>query len=100
MVRLSANGRERAEVAVGKPVTFVADIQAPPNGGAVVAAEWDFEGRGNYPVNEPVSDFKPGVSLIRRRHILFLSPASTSPCSAPPHNEKAIRRHLMPAFRT
>jgi hypothetical protein len=63
VVHLSANGRERAEVAVGKPVTFYAIIEVPPNGGKVVAAEWDFEGSCNYPVTEPLSDFKPTVTL-------------------------------------
>jgi hypothetical protein len=63
VVHLSANGRERAEVAVGEPVTFVAVIDVPPSGGKVVAAEWDFEGRGNYPVVEPLADFKPMVTL-------------------------------------
>jgi hypothetical protein len=63
VVRLSANGRERAEVAVGQSVTFVADIQVPPNGGKIVSAEWDFEGRGNYPTPETLTDFKPSVTL-------------------------------------
>jgi len=63
VIHFSANGRERAEVAVGKPVTFSAIIEVPPNGGKVVAAEWDFEGNGNYPVVEPLSDFKPTVAL-------------------------------------
>jgi hypothetical protein len=77
VVHLSANGRERAEVAVGKPVTFSAIIEAPPNGGKVVAAEWDFEGSGNYPVTEPLSDFKPTVTL--KTTYSFSSPGTYFP---------------------
>jgi hypothetical protein len=63
VVHLSANGGERAEVAVGKPVAFTAVIDVPVNGGKVVAAEWDFEGRGNYPDPVQLADFKPTVTL-------------------------------------
>lgn len=56
LVTLSANGGMRAEVAVGKPVTFFGVIEVPPNTGKVVGAKWDFEGAGNYPV---VGQIKP-----------------------------------------
>jgi hypothetical protein len=54
VVELQANGAIRAEVAVGQPVTFTATIEVPPNGGSVIAAEWDFEGVGTYPVTERI----------------------------------------------
>ena len=50
VVELKTNGSVRADVAVNQPVTFAATIEVPPNAGVVVAAEWDFEGVGNYPV--------------------------------------------------
>jgi hypothetical protein len=50
VVVLTANGAVRAEVAVGEPVTFVGNVEVPPNTGNIIAAEWDFEGGGNYPV--------------------------------------------------
>jgi hypothetical protein len=50
VVTLKANGGQRAEVAVGKPVTFSALVDVPPGAGKVVAAQWDFEGAGDYPV--------------------------------------------------
>jgi plastocyanin len=50
VVTVKANGGERAEVQVGKPVTFTAEIEVPPHTGTVVAAEWDFEGAGTFPV--------------------------------------------------
>jgi hypothetical protein len=56
VVTLKANGGERAEVAVGEPVEFTADIEVPPGAGTVVDARWDFEGLGNYPVREQFDD--------------------------------------------
>ena len=56
VVHVSANGRERAEVAVGTAVTFSAIVDVPPNTGTVVAAEWDFEGVGDYPVTAQLTD--------------------------------------------
>jgi hypothetical protein len=50
MVTLKANGRARAEVRVGEPVNFVAEITLPPGTGKVVSAEWDPIGAGDYPV--------------------------------------------------
>ena len=50
VVELKTNGGVRAEVAVNQPVTFTATIEVPPDAGEVVAAEWDFEGVGSYPV--------------------------------------------------
>ena len=52
---LQANGGARAEVAVGQPVRFTGTITAPPGTGMVVKAEWDFEGKGDYPVDAAVS---------------------------------------------
>src|SRR5262249_8691801 len=49
VVSLTANGAARADVVAGTPVTFTAVIEVPPNTGKVIAAEWDFEGVGNYP---------------------------------------------------
>ena len=63
VVDLKANGGQRAEVAVGQPVTFTARIETPPKTGQIVAAEWDFEGAGKYPDVEKLTDFKPTVTL-------------------------------------
>lgn len=40
---LLANGKQRADVRVGEPVTFTALLETPPGAGQVVAAEWDFQ---------------------------------------------------------
>jgi hypothetical protein len=53
---VTANGRERADVAVGEPVRFEAVVGVPPGAGTVVAAEWDFDGAGDYPYVEPTFD--------------------------------------------
>ncbi|MEO5683197.1 MAG: hypothetical protein ABIQ88_11190 [Chitinophagaceae bacterium] len=52
VIKLQANGAERAEVKPGQPVTFNAIIEVPPHAGKVVAAEWDFEGNGTFPIKE------------------------------------------------
>jgi hypothetical protein len=102
VVRLSANGRERAEVMIGTPVTFSAVVEVPSNTGKVVAAEWDFEGRGNYPVVEQLGDLKLTLKTTQtlKPHTHSLSPVLTSRCFASHHNEKAIRKLPMPGSRT
>jgi hypothetical protein len=54
VIALRANGGIRAEVSIDETVTFTATIEVPPGTGKVVAAEWDFEGVGGYPVNARV----------------------------------------------
>jgi hypothetical protein len=51
VIAVTANGSTHAEVSVGQPVSFSAIIEAPPNTGRVVFAEWDFEGAGR--LSEP-----------------------------------------------
>jgi hypothetical protein len=63
VIALQVNGGVRAEVAVGAVVTFTARIEVPPGAGRVVAAEWDFEGIGNFPVNAGIATPEPLVSL-------------------------------------
>jgi hypothetical protein len=57
VVGLTVGGGERAEVAAGQPVTFTGTIAVPPGAGSIVAAEWDFDGKGDFPV----------ASKLRRR---------------------------------
>ncbi|MGE3689870.1 MAG: hypothetical protein AB7F98_00660 [Novosphingobium sp.] len=56
LVSVLANGGARAEVAAGQPVRFTGTIEVPPGTGYVVGAEWDFEGKGDYPVTTRVPD--------------------------------------------
>lgn len=45
---LHADGRDRADVALGSTVTFVGTAEAPPRAGPIVLFEWDFDGSGEY----------------------------------------------------
>jgi hypothetical protein len=63
VVQLSANGAARTEVSVGEPMTFEARVEVPPHGGEVIAVEWDYEGRGDYPVTAPICAPKALVRL-------------------------------------
>jgi hypothetical protein len=58
VVTVTANGGARADVSVGTPVSFVAVVETPSNKDKIVAAEWDFEGSGDYPVTAQMADNK------------------------------------------
>lgn len=49
VVRVTANGGARADVAVGEPVTIEVVAEVPPGAGGIVSIEWDFDGTGTYP---------------------------------------------------
>ena len=78
VVQLSANEGARADVTVGEPVAFAAVVEVPPGAGTIVAAEWDFEGHGDFPVVEAfqrgplvhVDAPRPRVRVLRSRHLL------------------------------
>jgi hypothetical protein len=78
VITVTANGRARAEVAVGKPVTFSAIIEVPPDTGRVVAAEWDFEGAGNFPVVEKLISSKETRVTVKTTHA-FSKPGTYFP---------------------
>lgn len=67
VVHLSANGRERADIAAGDTVTFDARIEMPPGAGRLVAAEWDFLGAGDYP-DPAVLDSTPTSVSLKASH--------------------------------
>lgn len=48
IVRVQANGGERAEVNVGEPVKLTATIEVPEGTGKLVYAAWDFDGSGDF----------------------------------------------------
>jgi hypothetical protein len=64
VVTVKANGGARAKVAVGETVEFTAVIEVPPATGTVVAAKWDFEGAGDYPVAEQFDDTNSSLSCV------------------------------------
>jgi len=63
VVELTVEGGDRADVTVGRPVSFSATIEVPPGTGDVVDAEWDFDGAGNYPVRADLGRTGPSVRL-------------------------------------
>lgn len=77
VVTLQADGGERAEVKPGQPVTFKAIIEVPPQAGKVVAAEWDFEGNGTFPVKEKLkSEQKSGERITLKATHTFSRPGT------------------------
>ena len=74
VIDLQANGGLRTQVRINQPVRFTATIEAPPNTGKVVAAEWDFEGTGDYPSPEPI-DTPQSVVRLSTTHS-FASPGT------------------------
>jgi hypothetical protein len=80
VVHLTANGSEKADVAVGEVVTFSAVVEVPPGGGTIVAAEWDFDGRGDYPVVEPFTNEDLSYTSLRlEREYAFSIPGTYFP---------------------
>jgi poly(3-hydroxybutyrate) depolymerase len=55
LVWLTANGGERADVAVGSTVQLRGVAQQPPGRGSVVWSEWDFEGAGHNSERTPAA---------------------------------------------
>ena len=67
VVTLAADGRSRVDIRRGQTVTFTGTITVPPRTGSVVAAQWDFDGKGTFPLNSAVPSGKP-VATVTMRH--------------------------------
>lgn len=69
-VTIKANGSARTDVRIGKPVTFTAMVEVPPNTGKIVAAEWDFEGAGTFPITGDVgaNDANTSTVILKTTH--------------------------------
>ncbi len=84
VVTVLANGDVRVDVKVGQPVTFMATIEAPPQSGSVVSAEWDFEAgpelvageAGRFPISE---EFTPARRVSLTRDHTFTLPGTYFP---------------------
>jgi hypothetical protein len=61
VVTLSAGAGRRVKVRAGMPVRLNGRIETPPGGGKVVAADWDFDGSGQFTKHSQV---RPGQSAI------------------------------------
>ena len=58
VVTAKANGKKRAVVGVGETVTLTGIVQVPPGAGKLVLAQWDFDGKGNFPLTMDLSNAK------------------------------------------
>jgi plastocyanin len=70
IVNLTVKGSKKAEVKIGTTITFTAEIDVPQHTGKVVSAEWDFEGKGMFPISEKtiIFDAKRSKSKISRTY--------------------------------
>ncbi len=48
VITLRINGKDKASAKIGAPLTFTASISAPPGGGEIGGATWDFDGSGKF----------------------------------------------------
>ncbi|WP_296306214.1 hypothetical protein [Pseudomonas sp.] len=65
VVELTANGSERVQVAVNRPVTLVAKIDMPPGAGEVVDYDWY--------LGAPDSKFEPAIALSKPQRSVSIS---------------------------
>ncbi|HEY2332283.1 MAG TPA: PKD domain-containing protein [Acidimicrobiales bacterium] len=63
VVRVTANGGERADVAVGSTVTVEVQADVPAGAGTIVGVEWDFDGWGSFPFAHDVDGTAASVTL-------------------------------------
>ncbi|BFM06114.1 hypothetical protein [Halioxenophilus aromaticivorans] len=63
VVNIHTGDSERIEVKAGEPVEFSGEITVPPGVGKVVAAEWDFDGSGEFATKVEVTPGKETVTV-------------------------------------
>jgi hypothetical protein len=63
VVDLKVNGGARAVIAAGQTVTLEGTITVPPGTGEVIDAEWDFDGKGAFPIKSQVDKGSRSVKL-------------------------------------
>jgi hypothetical protein len=79
VVALTVNGGSRADVVVGDTVEFEAVAAAPPGGGTIVAVEWDFDGTGAFPRQEPGLEGTSATVRVAQK-FAFDEPGVYFPC--------------------
>ena len=73
VMNLTANGRERAEVAVNQPVNLVGQIEMPPHAGKIVKYDW-YLGGSDYKFEPPTKLATPEVRVEATRTVSFPKP--------------------------
>lgn len=73
LVRLTANGRERAEVGVNQEVNLVGEIAMPPRAGKLVEYDW-YLGNGDFKFEPATKLARPLAKVSAARTIRFSKP--------------------------
>jgi hypothetical protein len=64
---LAAWVEQGSEPPASTTVEFTGSVSVPPGTGAVVAADWDFDGAGEFPVKADLPDVKTEVTVTTRQ---------------------------------
>jgi hypothetical protein len=72
IVNLVANGGEVATIKRGESVQFVGQVEVLPDAGKVVAAEFDFNGLGTYPVSGEIQSISNTAALIKANQSFWI----------------------------
>ena len=51
IVKLTIKGEKKKVIKQGQTLTFTAVVDVPKNTGKLISAEWDFDGKGNFPIS-------------------------------------------------
>ena len=76
VVDVTVNGGVRADVKVGDSVSLSGTIEAAPESGSVIGAEWDFDGSGAYAIKETIT---PAPRITISRSHIFTQPGTYFP---------------------
>jgi hypothetical protein len=68
VISATANGGERAEVAVGEAVELELTATVPPGAGTIVSADWDFDGTGFFPFRHDGIDGSDATVTLSTTH--------------------------------
>ena len=68
VVTVAANGGAKAVVKMGQVVMFSAAVEVPAGTGKIVAADWDFEGAGTFPVAGDIPKAPRAKLIISAQH--------------------------------
>jgi hypothetical protein len=79
VVDLDVGGKLRADVKVGEEVDFHGKISIPTGMGNIIAAEFDFEGDGTYPMKTAFQESTDGESATVESSYAFNKPGTYFP---------------------
>jgi hypothetical protein len=64
VVHATVEGAQSVEAVVGEALVFAVEAEVPPGAGAIIGAEWDFDGQGRWPVRHGnVDGYSTRISL-------------------------------------